>query len=273
MAQVESALSYTGTVDNADNVVKAKQFAQSAYAAAADQIAREYAEKRREARTRLAARGAVLSGAMIREDAKLDGEQIAATIKARLKVVIEGYELHGVPIDDQLAKSIASELNQMLAAQTARIDIHVPGAMTLPAGTKERYPQLVRESVGISAAWISTEIDRRRLMKKSQASATTVYHVEGDNSRVNVNSTDNSVNIVVKSSEQIFASLRQQIESRVPEGVERKKILDGLTALEQSQGSKSFVQRYTEFIEVAANHMQVLAPFIPALTELLRQVV
>jgi hypothetical protein len=99
-----------------------------------------------------------------------------------------------------------------------------------------------------------------------------VYHIEGDNSRVSVNSIDNSVNVVVKSSEQIFANLRQTLQSGVPEGAERTDILARLTALEQAQGSKSFVQHYTEFIAAAANHMQLVGPFIPALTEILQKV-
>jgi hypothetical protein len=74
-------------------------------------------------------------------------------------------------------------------------------------------------------------------MKKPEASTTTVYHVKGDNSRVNVNTTDNSVNLMVKTSEQIFANLRQTLESGVPQGAERTDILATLTTLEQEQGS------------------------------------
>jgi hypothetical protein len=100
----------------------------------------------------------------------------------------------------------------------------------------------------------------------------TVFHIAGDNPRVNFNSTDNSVNVVIKTSEQIFASLRQTVESGVPEGDEQQGILEKLTALEKAQGSKSFGERYAEFVAVAANHMGLIGPFIPALTELLHKV-
>ena len=79
------------------------------------------------------------------------------------------------------------------------------------------------------------------------------------------------MNVVIVSSEQIFTNLRQQIESEIPAGDERRDILEKLTALEQAQNSPSFTKRYSDFIAAAANHMVLLGPFIPALTELLQR--
>jgi len=70
---------------------------------------------------------------------------------------------------------------------------------------------------------------------------------------------------------QVFQEIRRQIE----EGIrieERTEILSRLDALEQAQGTPSFVTRYTEFIAAAANHMTLIAPFIPALTQLLHNI-
>jgi hypothetical protein len=107
--------------------------------------------------------------------------------------------------------------------------------------------------------------------KPEGPSVTTIYNVQGDNARWNVNSTDNSVNVVTKSSEEFFATLREHIESGVPEGDERKVILQKLVTLQESHGQPSFAQRYTDFITAAANHVVLLTPFIPALTEMLRK--
>jgi hypothetical protein len=41
--------------------------------------------------------------------------------------------------------------------------------------------------------------------------------------------------------------------------------------LEKAQGTKLFAERYTDFISAAANHMTIIAPFIPALSELLKK--
>ena len=109
-------------------------------------------------------------------------------------------------------------------------------------------------------------------MAKKQSSPTTNYYVQGENARVNVNSTDHSVNIVMKSKEEFFGAIRQRIESGVPDQEEKRKILDALTALEEPHGKPSFAQRYTELIGTAADHLTLLTPFIPALTEMLGHV-
>jgi hypothetical protein len=39
--------------------------------------------------------------------------------------------------------------------------------------------------------------------------------------------------------------------------------------LEQETGRQGFARKYAEFMALAADHMEVLGPFIPALTQLL----
>ena len=141
----------------------------------------------------------------------------------------------------------------------------------VPSGLEEQYPKMVAQAVGLSANLVKTEIDRRRLMTKKNEGSTTIYNVQGDNARVNVNSTDHSVNVVTKSKEEFFTTLHQRIESGVPDGEERQKILSALTALQGSHGKPSFAKHYTDFIAAAANHVVLLTPFIPALTEMLRK--
>jgi hypothetical protein len=157
---------------------------------------------------------------------------------------------------------------------------HVPKAPNFPgastsSGLEEQYPRLVEGRVGLSAAWIKTHIDRKRLMAKKTEGSTTsinVYHVNGSNNRWLTNSQDFSVNVVTQSSEQIFATLRKQVESSVPEGDEKRDILEKIVAMEKSDNTPAFKQRYTDFIAAAANHMALIGPFIPALTEMLHKV-
>jgi len=96
-----------------------------------------------------------------------------------------------------------------------------------------------------------------------------IYQVSGYG-RVNVNSTDNSVNVITVSQDQIFEKLKHEITAEIPPGEEQKKIMERLSALEAAQNSSSFAERYAELISVAANHMVLLAPFLPALTEMMR---
>ncbi|MGA9508661.1 MAG: hypothetical protein WBV55_08460 [Candidatus Sulfotelmatobacter sp.] len=261
-------------MDQNQAIIKAKQFAQTAYAAAMDTIVRESRDDLAQMHSRLAARGMILSGQTVTETARVTGEQIRALIQARLDSILEGYGIYGVDIDDEMATrlsyDIVGEASQMIDRE-AKTRAFPAG---MPPNALAVYAHALEQNVGISAAWVRVQIDRMRHMpKKSEGpSVTTIYNVQGDNARVNVNSNDHSVNVVTKSKEEFFATLKQRIESGIPEGGERQKILSAMTALQESHGQPSFARRYADFIAVAANHMALLAPFIPALTEMLHKV-
>ena len=85
---------------------------------------------------------------------------------------------------------------------------------------------------------------------------------------MNVQSVDNSINVVEITNDQVVQRIRETIQANVP-FEQRPGILERLEVLEKAQSTPSFARRYTEFIAAAANHMTLLAPFIPALTELL----
>ncbi len=94
-----------------NQVERARRFAQFAYSAALGEIVREFDEKRHAVRVGLAAGKEAMSLATkSSEEAKVDGEQIEAKIKAQLNTLLDGYELNGVPIDDEMATAITSEV-------------------------------------------------------------------------------------------------------------------------------------------------------------------
>jgi len=92
-------------------------------------------------------------------------------------------------------------------------------------------------------------------------------HFHGDNARMNVNSTDNSSN-VVNQSHAFFVQMREAAQNIETEQ-ERADILARIEELEQSKGKSGFLQAYQKFMSIAAVHMTVFAPFVPALTEML----
>lgn len=105
---------------------------------------------------------------------------------------------------------------------------------------------------------------------KKETSGQTVitYNLHGDNPRVNIGSTDLSINI--KNSEKIFSELRKAIESGVADESLRKQLLEYNAAMETSVGKPTFFKKYSDFIALAANHMQLIGPYIPALTKLIQ---
>jgi hypothetical protein len=261
-------------MDQDEALAKAKQFAQTAYAARMNEVLRSHQQKQSEMRSKLAARGMIASGALFTESARLHGEQIRALAVALLETTMEGYELYGITIDDDMAKGISNQVMESVAVMVKKAPAPAfPGST--PSGLETHYPRMVEQNLGLSFAWVKTEIDRRRLMaKKTEVSSTSinVYHVQGSNNRWLTNSQDYSVNVVTQSSDQIFATLRKQVEVSVPDSDEKKDILEKISAMEKSENSASFKDRYTDFIAAAANHMALIAPFIPALSEMLHKV-
>ena len=251
-------------------VERARRFAELAYSAALGEIVREFDEKRHTSRVDSATRAGVMASS---EEVKLEGERITATIKARLNTLLDGYELNGVPIDDDLADEVSSCLEAAINPHGGTLAGPWPeGRTTMRDLMKNTVRAQVRLYVGVSPAGIRAEIDQRRGAEKPRPQLFTLYHVEADMPRVYVNRADNSVSAVIWANEQLFADIRQKIESCLPQGYERTLILEKLAALEQAQSLRSLAQRYTDFISAAANHIMLLMPFNPALTEMLHKV-
>lgn len=255
-------------MDRNEAIERAKQFAQIAYAAASNEILPKGQDEIAKMRANLAARGIAISGANIDGTARILGEQLRALAQAHLDAILEGYELHSVEITDQLAREIC---DQVIAAANTRLS----GAgrsqrfQGMPAQASSVFPQLLERHSGISGAWVKTQIDRRRLTVTKNSGQTTIYYLQGENPRVNLNSTDHSINVVTKPAEEIFGGIRQRIESEVPEGNKRRQILDALTAMQETGSTPSFAQRYTEFIAITADYVTLLTPFMPALAQML----
>ena len=95
------------------------------------------------------------------------------------------------------------------------------------------------------------------------------YNLNGAASRVNVNSVDSSINVVTTSDDS-FEQLRAMIEQSISNAGKRSELLGHIEHMEDSKGSTDYSNRYTAFVAAAADHMTLVAPFIPFLTSLLK---
>ena len=256
-------------MNSSNNREKAEKFADTAYSNALTTSARDFNTKYMELKVRVHRSGN--SAGMLPGYAKLQGERIQQLAQARLDGLLEGYELYDVEIDDAAQKRILDEvvrLEEQLIASSSN-SMNPEDLARIPAVGFQRF---VRSECHFSPAQITIQIERRRVsQQKKEPVSGTVIHLHGHNSRVNVNSTDNSSNTVMMSSEQVFETLKQEIGSKVQDASKQAEILQKLAQLEQEQSSPTAFQRYSEFIAVAADHMTVLAPFIPALTEIVQK--
>jgi hypothetical protein len=263
---------------------KIRAFVGKSYASAIVRLNSEYDAKVANLQEQLGMKGLSHSSVMDRELARLNAERVRALIQARADPAIEAYEMYG-KLDQEAAESIISDVAELHATIVASLR----GATVQQAHMKLRRTggdeyagllgarNLVREVDRLSTPIlneIACQLERRQHMvaRNSESGKTTnVYHVYGHNPHWNLNSVDSSVNTVTLTNDQLFVHLKEEIAAKVTQAEERDTLLGRLEALERAQNTPSFGQRYTEFISTAANHMEIIAPFIPALTEILQK--
>ena len=96
-----------------------------------------------------------------------------------------------------------------------------------------------------------------------------VYNLIGPNARVNIQSSDSSTNVVSVESAVLFDNLREAIRKSSLDSTVARQLIQNVNAMQSAVGTKTFGERYKEFIAVAADNMTLVAPFLPALTQLL----
>jgi hypothetical protein len=251
-----------------NQVERARRYAQLAYSAAVAEIVHEYRRKRYALWARMAAQNRARSFLRSSEEARLESEEISVTIKAQLSTMLDGYELSGVPIDEDVAKTIFGEV-----ARSLRDAITPPDyGPTRPVGVAEMNQLLYRHQVighvRISRDWIRDEINRRHSRSDPPNSPNTPYYVDDHAPRVGATTANNSVSALIESNKPLFVAIRQKVESCLADGYEKAVILNGLQGLQQAQDAESLARCLEDFISAAAKHIFLLKPFLPALIEM-----
>ena len=105
--------------------------------------------------------------------------------------------------------------------------------------------------------------------RRPSAGPQVVYNLIGPNARVNIQSSDSSTNVVSVESAVLFDNLREAIQKSSLDSTVAQQLIQTVNAMQSAAGTKTFGERYKEFIAVAADHMTLVAPFLPALEQLL----
>lgn len=108
--------------------------------------------------------------------------------------------------------------------------------------------------------------EREALRRPAQS---IVYNLNGANTRVNNHSTDQSINVVNTSNHELFDEIKKILSEHVNDQDELHELRLLVNNMESSQNTSAFNQAYTKFITSAANHMTILSPVIPALTQMI----
>jgi nitrogenase molybdenum-iron protein alpha/beta subunit len=137
----------------------------------------------------------------------------------------------------------------------------------LPNGLEEYYLVLDRgyfDQIQDIEAHYQVSVQKESTRKLNNSS-TNNYNINGTNERIVINSTDNSLNIK-NINKNLFDRLRNIVNENVQD---ESEIIGAINNMEDNIGKPSFKDSYNNFIQSAANHMALLAPFIPLLTDLL----
>jgi len=143
---------------------------------------------------------------------------------------------------------------------------------TLPSGIVERYTVLdagYHEGTGGIKSHYQSDVRKETKIERSPQPTQIVYNLIGPNARVNIQSVDASTNLVEIEPEDLFDKLRQTIQHAIADKSLSATLSEKVGELEQTQGTTRFVEKYREFIALAADHVTLLAPFIPALSQML----
>ena len=105
---------------------------------------------------------------------------------------------------------------------------------------------------------------------RPEAGPQVVYNLIGSSTRVNIQSSDSSTNVVNVKSGILFDTLREAILESSLDSTVVQQLINNVDSMQSAVGTKTSGERYKEFIAVAADHMTLIAPFLPALTQLLR---
>ncbi len=111
------------------------------------------------------------------------------------------------------------------------------------------------------------EFEEKEVLRQSNQSI--VYNLIGANTRVNNHSTDQSINVVNTSNHDLFDEIKKILNDNVANKDELHELRLLVNDMESNQNTSAFNQSYTKFITNAANHMTILSPFIPALTQMI----
>lgn len=210
--------------------------------------------------------------------------QILKQIYCDHKLIVDGVEMS----IERMAKDKVSLVKQSGAVVRADIPaIVTPGTIVtfvadlpieigdhilrqLPSGLVDDF--VVADpgfTSGVGPVKSHFQIKVRRSDEQAAPAQTVINHITGNNARVNISSVDNSINSVIENSAELFRDISAALAKGVADGKEREKLLELVQELQNAKQNGSFKEKYQAFIASAANHMTVVAPFLPALTGML----
>ncbi|ATF04077.1 hypothetical protein PhaeoP75_04478 (plasmid) [Phaeobacter gallaeciensis] len=141
----------------------------------------------------------------------------------------------------------------------------------LPSGLVDEY--IVNEP-GFYSGLRGMKAHFQTKVKRSDAPAaqpsTIINNIQGNNARVNINSTDNSQNLAMEiGASETLRALREELDRSSIPADDAHAIREAIEKMETAGSKEGFREGYQSFMAAAANHVTVFAPFLGALASFL----
>lgn len=153
--------------------------------------------------------------------------------------------------------------------KTADIRVGDEIRLPLPNGRDEAFTVIdpkYYDSNSIFPPHYQIQIKRKDIYEHNKGG---FYNIKlhGDGSRINIGSTDNSVNISNKAD--TFSEIKKEIQKFEIDSDVKEKLLESIDGMRDAKTQEQFGSYYHRFIASAANHMTIITPFLPSLTNFL----
>jgi hypothetical protein len=139
----------------------------------------------------------------------------------------------------------------------------------IPSGIEETFevvdPVFLEKSKRIPAHY-QVKVRKKGMFPSGQGGNYS-FNISGQNARVSIGSHDHSTNIATQGD--VFGDISTALQGVVKNGDELRQLLSAVDEMKRQRGGAGFVAAYRSFVSLAADHLGVLAPFLPALSQLL----
>lgn len=243
-----------------------ERLAELAFKARQERIIREFGDERSRVINRVTATGN--AGGYLPALIAWAVDRLKRSISAQADSYIEAFNAFNMPCDTAAERTIRSTAIQFAAGSIGNVGSdrsikrhHLGHGVPWHLEIEREMGTAVKEAI----SRMSNQSATIQNLPKEVPRVSQTFNLHGHNSRVNFDSVDNSVNMVHQGAP--FSEVRKAIEAGLADGLERASILERLRDLEQATDKGSGAAKYAAFIAVAANHMQLILPFLPILMD------
>jgi hypothetical protein len=195
-------------------------------------------------------------------------ERLSNQIWTDMKRVLEEIQISPyTELGQDLKGYFKEKINASYSVCRAGVYARLQGVAAQPS-FENHYENLQRK-IFAEVDLFSAKLEAQESEKKANRMSANVTNVlYGDNSRVLMNSQDNSINVA--NSKLLFAEIQKVVDSQINDEKLKEDLRKKVAEMEANVGKGGFIKSYSDFVVLAANHMTIIVPFLPALTQLLQ---